>query len=215
MGTGVPSGLVSVMFVPHRDQPIGRRCTHIKAAQLVVAAGIETGERRSHISAVTLDVRKLHAIAKDVTPFRVGAQTFHRDEVLVLHHRGEIANIAPQAREHKSSGNIRSETRPEDGWADLVVRITQRNRAGVNAFQGIGALDLAAAEGERLEEVSRSLAEGRDGRLIPAIGQAHTLEGAAQRIADGEIQPRRGLVVILGEGLLGGRQVRGLPGNLA
>ncbi len=89
-----------------------------------------------------------------------GSQAFHRDEVLVLHHRGEIANVAPQARDHEGSGNIRSETRPEDGWADLVVRIAQRNRAGVNAFQGIGALDLAAAEGERLEEISRSLAEG-------------------------------------------------------
>ncbi len=77
------------------------------------------------------------------------------------------------------------------------------------------ALDLAAAEGERLEEVSRSLAEGRDGRLIPAIRQAHALEGAAQRIADREVQSGRGLVVILGEGLLRRRQVRGLPGNLS
>ena len=136
---------------PHGDEGIGRRRTHVKAAQLVVAAGIETGEGGSNISAVTLDVRSLQAIAEHVAPFRVRAQTLHRDEVLVLHHRAEIAHIAEQAGELKGSGNIGSEARLEDGRTHPVVHIAQRNGAGVNAFECIGALDLAAAEGESLE----------------------------------------------------------------
>jgi hypothetical protein len=102
--------------------------------------------------------------------------------VLVLHDRGEIADIAKQAGELESSGDIRSETRPEERGANRVVDIAQRNRAGVNAFQCIRALDLAAAESERLEEVGGSLAEGGNARLIPAVGQADPLERAANGI---------------------------------
>ena len=70
----------------------------------------------------------------------------------------------------------------------LLYTIAQRNGAGVYPFERICALDLATAEGESLEEIRRRLAERRDRRLIPTIGQTHPLERARQRIADREVQ---------------------------
>src|ERR1700730_5339111 len=65
-GNGRAIGIGEREVGPHRNK-CGRGCrTTVEATQFVIAAGIKAGEWRSHISAETLNVRKLYAIAKHV-----------------------------------------------------------------------------------------------------------------------------------------------------
>src|ERR1700735_1448566 len=139
IGTGVPSGVVRVVFcrTGMNASGVAARGAPAKAAQFVVAARVEAGERGSNISAETLDIRSLHANGKNVPSIRIAMKTRHRHVVFVLHHRAEIPDVPEQAGNLERSVDIRSEAGLEDGWTRLVVAIAERNRAGVNAFQCI------------------------------------------------------------------------------
>ena len=64
------------------------------------------------------------------------------------------------------------------------------------------------------KKVCEAVREGRDRRLAPRIGHADALEGVPlERIADGEVEPVCGLVVVLRERLLGLSQVGGSAGG--
>ena len=82
---------------PRGHITVGRRAAHVKAAQLLLAAGVETVVRRSHIAAKSTDVPQLRAQRQHVVPFFGKLQVMHGDELLVRHDRVDIADAAPNA----------------------------------------------------------------------------------------------------------------------
>ena len=128
----------------------------------------------------------------------------HGQEALVGDEWREVAHIAPDARKLEDRRVFLAGARTH--WiVDRVVGVGERDLAVDDAGQRIRSLN-SRPEADGLEEGLRGGAEGRDRRLAQRIGEADALEGMPlERIADGEVEARGGLVVVLRQRLLAPR----------
>jgi len=188
------------------DESVGGDGADVEAANIGFATGGGTVKGRSHIAAETGDVDGLQAHAKRVTSGGIEPEALDRGEALIFDDRAHVAHAAPNACELHGGGEGLAGVRQVVA-VDVAGVIAEHCRAGDDAFEGVLALD-SAAEGEGLEEIAGGLAESADRRAVPGIGRADAGEAeeaeAAERIAAGEGEAFRSLVVILQQGGDGG-----------
>ena len=144
-------------------------------------------------------------IAENVASLFARLQPVHAVEVAVFEDRAEILDVAADARDLQKGGVIDAVMRIV-GVAELVVGVGERRRAGIDALQRVLPLN-AAAEGQRLEERGGSRAEGGDRALLERIGEADAMEAVPDQVVGRDGEAGGGLVVVLHQRLLGGRQV--------
>ena len=80
----------------------------IKAADISVAAEIETLERRRNVTVIAGDKRGLKSVSERLFSFLVIGDALHRKELLPFHHRPNRGNVATQ------SGNLAGQRKARD-----------------------------------------------------------------------------------------------------
>jgi hypothetical protein len=183
------------------DVTVGCCATYIEAAQVALTTGVETVVGRGDVTAEALHVAKLGTDAEDIATVGVGREVADGQVTLIGDKRGDVTNVAANAGDLEN-GRVLFAVAGAQWVVDGVVDVAEGCGAVDDAGEGIAALD-SRAETDRLEEGLRSRGEGGDVGLVELIGHADALKGMAlERIADGEVQALRGLVVVLSERLL-------------